>query len=237
MEEGRGPDREAMKGPRPYLEHPPTVIGILSGEISRFSAFSESLVHLDKPQVHAFAWSKGSIIVDGMNDMVRQLPAIDEEFERVCGRKAEFLWILGDDHTFDRRALLDLLELDLDLVVPLCMQRNPPYLPVVCDEDGYTLDLPETGTHEIGIAGGAGMLVKRWVLDAIGDPWFEGPAEDHNFCRSARAVGAKLWCSTDVRFGHIAPHITYPHYDNGWQAAVQLDRAGETIIVLDAMTV
>ena len=64
------------------------------------------------------------------------------------------------------------------------------------DDDGMVwqvaADLPEDDLTEIWSAGSAGMLVKRHVFDAVGDPWFTpapdaiGLNEDINFCRKVR---------------------------------------------------
>src|SRR5262249_50864063 len=139
-------------------------------------------------------------VVENLNQIVRQLR--DED---------EWLWILGDDHVWPQDTLMRLLGAmdenpEIDVLVPLVVKRNPPWHLVLFHEAGAYEDglprwrpyeweeVPEAGPFEVDAAGNAGMLVRRGVLDAIGDPWFRSSGgvvlnEDVMFCRAAREHG------------------------------------------------
>ena len=65
------------------------------------------------------------------------------------------------------------------------------------------------------------MLIKRRVLEAIDDPWFEpsqdavGLNEDLNLCRKIREAGFTLWCDPTALLGHISHYTVYPHWQDG----------------------
>lgn len=204
-------------------------IGVISSDLARYSDFSSSLAIMLKPDGARLIWTKTTDVTGNCNTICRNMIG-------------EWLWLMGDDHVFDPDILFRLLEHDVDIVVPLCFTRTPPFRPVVFshqnEHDEFVVaDLPEHGLHEIHAAGSAGMLIRRWVLDAIGDPWFEtttaGLNEDLTFCAKARAVGAKLFCDVDTPLGHIATHTVWPDYREeppDWHPNLVLD--AQTVIPL-----
>jgi len=194
-------------------------IGILSGDLSRYADFSIALMHQQTPVGTKLIWTKGVDVVGNMNQMVR-------------GMHGDWLWILGDDHVFDPDLLVRLLHRNVDVVVPLCLKRSPPYDPVVYSHQndrgeyvGYH-DLPSSGLVEVHAAGSAGMLVRRTVLDALEDPVFEshgGLNEDLTFCAKLRAAGFRIWCDTDAHLGHIGQVDVWPVFKDGeWQINLHL---------------
>lgn len=203
-------------------------IGVLSSDLARYADFAIALMHHQSPPGTKLIWTKSNDIVGNMNSMVR-------------GMQGDWLWILGDDHVFDFDLLTQLLARDVDIVVPLCLKRTAPYDPVVYagqNEKGeyYGVhDLPEHGLVEIHAAGSAGMLVRRHVLDAIGDPVFEtgggGMNEDLTFCAKARAAGFTIWCDVEARLGHIGILCIWPVFEDGeWKIQLQLGN-GQNITV------
>jgi len=73
----------------------------------------------------------------------------------------------------------------------------------------------------VDAAGSAGMLIKREVLDEMGDPWFystkdtEGRGvvlnEDVTFCTRARHEhGFTVYASADSTMGHIGIYNVRP---------------------------
>jgi hypothetical protein len=194
-------------------------IGVLSGDLTRYSDFVLALIHQTLPPGSKMVWTRGADVVGNMNQMVRNMVG-------------DWLWILGDDHVFDGDLLQRLLVHDADVVVPLCLKRIPPYDPVVYSHQnddglyvGYT-DLPEHGLVPVHAAGSAGMLVKRWVLDELEDPVFEshgGLNEDLTFCAKVRDLGAQIYCDVDAPMGHISNISAWPVYREGeWQIALHL---------------
>jgi hypothetical protein len=183
-------------------------IGVISGELARFSDFSIALLHLQKPVGTRLVWAKGADVTGNCNTLVR-------------GMVGDWLWILGDDHVFDPGLLVRLLAHDVDVVVPLCMKRTAPYDPVVYSgetEDGHHVvaDLPESGLVPIHAAGNAGMLIRRHVIEALEEPVFEsnrGQNEDLTFCRKAREAGFGIFCDVDAPLGHVGIVEVWPQRD------------------------
>jgi hypothetical protein len=192
-------------------EHPPGTVVIVSNELSRYSDFSISLVRLKAPVGTIMYWQKGVEIVKGINHGIRNM-------------QGEWVWILGDDHTFHGEVLLHLLNTQKDIIVPLCAKRDFPHYPVTYPKDTGTMYLQAPWSHikyggmmEVDGNGSAGMLIRKPVLDAIGDPWFEAGkmdgehiSEDLYFCRKAREKGFKVHVDTRQAIGHITPATIIP---------------------------
>lgn len=194
-------------------------IGVMSGELVH-ADFALALMHHHTPPGTKLVWTKGVDIVGNMNTMVR-------------AQTGDWLWVLGTDHVMDFDLLPRLIAHDVDVVVPLCLKRSPPYDPVVYSHQnelgeyvGYT-DLPSSGLVEVHAAGSAGMLIRRRVLDALDDPVFEshgGLNEDLSFCAKARDAGFRIWCDVDARLGHIGSVDVWPKLDRdgGWEIELRL---------------
>jgi hypothetical protein len=194
-------------------------IGVISGDLARYSDFSQALAILGKPDGTRLIWTKSVDVVGNCNTICRNY-------------KGGWVWMLGDDHVFDPDILVRLLQHEVGVVVPLCLKRTPPYDPVVYGRQNELgeyvgADLPRGGMARVHAAGSAGMLIRSEVLDAIDDPWFEshgGLNEDLTFCAKVREAGFELWCDVDCHLGHMAPHTVWPAFrENGWHADIQLD--------------
>lgn len=136
----------------------------------------------------------------------------------------EWLFIMGDDHMFEPTLLVDLLALELDVVVPLCLKKQAPYDPVVyggeeIDDEGriwyMQAELPATGIVPIHACGSAGMLIRKSVLDQLSRPIFQTTGaqmdEDLVLCRKIREeAGVQIHCSVDQRLGHLGFNGVYP---------------------------
>lgn len=184
-------------------------IGVLSGDMCH-SDFATALAHHQTPSGTKLIWTKSVDVVGNMNSIVR-------------GMAGDWLWVLGSDHVMDFDLLPRLLSHEVDVVVPVCLKRSPPYDPVIYshqNEKGHYVgltDLPEDGLVQVHAAGSAGMLIRRYVLDALSDPIFEshgGLNEDLSFCAKVRKVGYKLWCDTGARLGHISQVSVWPGPEN-----------------------
>jgi hypothetical protein len=212
----------------------PGTIGVQSGELSRFADFSRALVHLGRPEGTQLIWIKSIDIVGSANKIIQ-------------GMKGDWLWLMGDDHVFDPDILQRLLAHDVDVVVPLCLQRYPPFAPVVYSGQDpksgsfYVHDhLPEHGLVEVHASGDAGMLIKKHVLDAIPPPHYEtegkGLNQDVNFCKKIKAAGFKIYVDVDTVLGHINTYTVWPtRNEYGWAIGLQLD-ADNTITLNRAPT-
>lgn len=197
---------------------PPITIGVISATRTVMPAFARALAVMQKTDGMQLIWMESADVVGNCNAIIR-------------GSRGRSVWLMGDDHQFDPDVLLRLAAHRLDVVVPLCMKRTPPYDPVVYggqNERGeYTAaDLGPGGLHEVYAAGSAGMLISPRVIDAIGDPWFEshgGLNEDLTFCAKVRDAGYSIWCDTDIPLGHINTYTVWPEWRRGaWHVGLEL---------------
>jgi hypothetical protein len=206
------------------VEEGPGTIGVISGELARYSHFSVAMLHLQVPDGSKLAWDPSANITGQCNDLVK--------FARRT--EAEWLWIIGDDHVFQPDIIHKLLAHNVDVVVPNCLQKSAPFSPVIykgLNEQGHhalEMDPPETGLHQIFAAGSAGMLIRRHVLDALPIRPFTTTGghqnEDLEFCRAVREAGFEIWCDVETHLGHIGTTVVWPHYmeEYGWGAILDL---------------
>lgn len=201
-------------------------IGILAQELSRFSSFGYSLDALKRPPGTTSIWSAGTPlannVIEAQNWFVREM-------------KGDWLWILGDDHTFGEDALMDLLAHDTDIVCPVNVMRAPPFHPLIFDNVGKRYNWSsldgKSGLVEVSACGNAGMLVRRHVFEAMEPPWFEWAPQgspyagsDLAFCWKAWQAGFRVHVDMDTRFGHttIATFIPVPMGDGSYGVAMQV---------------
>lgn len=183
---------------------PHGTIVLPTGEQSRFNAFHANLERLRERTPSTKRWNAGLDIAFNCNDAIRR-------------RVGEWVWIIGDDHTFAPDIIERLWADDVDVVVPLVLQRNHPHRLVIYHADGSPIELEpgQRGLVPVGLAGSAGMLVREHVLTAIGDPWFriagtERQSEDIGFCQNVTRAGFRIFCDLDVMMGHIATVEVWP---------------------------
>ena len=89
--------------------------------------------------------------------------------------------------------------------------------------------------------GQAGMLVKKHVLDRIGDPWFKcgqlDPGrlqEDMMFCREIQLLGYTVWVDQDVIFDHhFTMGVTARRHEGKWVPALKSPN-GQVMVLPDA---
>ena len=221
--------------------HPPGAICIASGELSRYPSFPSSLINLLRPQGTTIEWHCGLNVAANFNAGVRRMMA---------NPALQWAWIMGDDHEFEPTTLLRLLNREVDVVVPLCVRRQPPFIPVLFKEPENDTPLgqfpphhwhqiPSHGLHEVYTAGSAGMLIRRHVLEKIADPWFELGRmgkdlsnEDTYFCQKAQQAGARIYADTDVQLGHWTPMAMWPARTESGVWAVGLDLGQNIKVVL-----
>jgi hypothetical protein len=184
-------------------------VGVVASEAARYTQFAIALSALEMPGDSVLRWVISGDRVSGQNELVKNL-------------HGDWLFIMGDDHAFGPGLLRQLLAHDVDVVVPLCLSRRTPFNPYCFQKrDGMVpLDLsacPSKGLVEVEAAGSAGMLIRRHVLEAVGDPWFEymSEGEDIAFCDKARAAGFKIHVDLGAPLGHIASTILWPSFNGG----------------------
>jgi hypothetical protein len=198
---------------RPEIEanYPPGAICIASGELARWPHFTHTMLHVLRPKDSTIEMHCGLNVAANFNAGIRRM---------LADPSLRWAWIMGDDHEFEPDTLLRLLARCQDILVPLVVRRQPPFIPVLFKEPlpntprgqfpPYHWDeLPAHGLQEVHVAGSAGMLIHRRVFERMTDPWFEvGHAgidlmnEDVHFCEKARAAGFTIMADMDVQLDH-----------------------------------
>lgn len=191
----------------------PGTVALPCGELGRYHAFTYCLAALTYPAGSRLGMAKGLSIPSNLNTIIRNMVG-------------DWVWLIGDDHVFQPDIIQQLGRNDVDVVVPLCVRRQPPFSLVVFkgeDDDGYVPfaydEIPD-GLFEVHAAGTAGMLIRRHVLEAVGDPWFENAdreqaTEDLEFCRKIRQGGFRIHADPTVLLGHIGTFTAWPRRVNG----------------------
>ena len=149
--------------------------------------------------------------------------------------QGEWLWLLGDDHTFEPDLLLSLLKHNVDVVVPVCARRAPPFLSLLYKDLDIANDVCTVyaweelalldGVIPVAGAGSGGMLIRKYVLDALAKPRFENAVtrsgyvvgEDMTVCDKINRAGFTIWADLAQTMGHISPCAIWPvRTDAGW---------------------
>lgn len=145
------------------------------------------------------------------------------------------LFIDQDTVEFDAQCMLRMAAHDLPIVSAYICRRSPPFDPVHrymgdgCiptvpqPDEAETIRLEEGGVEECWGVGMAFTLIKREVLEAVGDPyfrfvpagyhtkdpnsgWFNG--EDFSFCEIAREKGYSNFVDCGIHLGHMREEPT-----------------------------
>ena len=171
---------------------------------------------------------EGHSVAQNMNN------AIQDSFLPLA--EFQWIWLIGDDHVFAPDTLSRLLERGVDLVAPLTPSRSNGG-PVIQKPgpDGRDLQLtwpevPRGGLMDVTACSGAGLLIRRQVVEKVSPPWFElGTivpdvfSEDLAFYRKARAAGFRLYVDLDVQIGHTTPVTLWPALTSaGWSVILDI---------------
>lgn len=227
------------------LDHPPGVICIASGELARYPHFTHSMLNVLRPKGTQVHMGIGLNVAANFNSGVRQMMATPG---------LEWVWIMGDDHEFDPTTLLRLLDHELDIVVPLVVRRQPPFIPVLFKKPQsdtplgqfppfHWQDLPPDGllgpADGLYTCGSAGMLIRRHVIEALTDPWFEMGKmgkdltnEDTHFCLKAQELGFTIHADLDTRMDHWTPVSLRPVQTETGVWTVALNLGGNIVVSL-----
>jgi GT2 family glycosyltransferase len=221
------------------------MIGLVCGEIGRFSDVIPSLIGLHKPPGTVFFKTSTLGPAAGFN-------IIGQHF--ISDPTLEWLFLTNDDNLCPSDTLPRLwahIERgDADAVSGLYFGRIQPFEPILFDSvewrDGrrwYTRHLMsdgESGLIPAVVVGDGCLMVRRRVMEAINQPWWEygetlTDACDHDvvFSRKVREAGFKLACDLDLTVGHIATIVVQPHRQPDGKWKVHL-RQEQRVIGLDA---
>ena len=179
--------------------------------------FLKSILGMRKVGEVQFQISCSSLIYDARNGLVKR--AIEGGFDRI-------LW-LDSDMDFDPD-LMERLSADMadgrEYVTALFFKRKAPVKPCIYSELAYMRnpdngnltpiavcleDYPQDQLFEIAASGMAATMMTvdlaRRVQEKFGQPFSPqlGFGEDLSFCGRAKQVGARMWCDSRIKVGHV----------------------------------
>lgn len=206
-------------------QHPPGVVALITGDLTRYGVCMQSIMALQVPPRSVNAWNMGVLIARGLNSAFQTMMDLPH---------AQWVWVMGDDHTFDPDVILRLLDREVDVVAPLCLNRLPPMDPTIVENDHepkgrmkYLEDLPTSGLYKLRpeeTCGDAGLLIRRKVLEALPSPWYDKrisgaiAAEDQAFVQRIKDAGFDVHIDVDVQIGHVGLTEFKPVLKNGkWE--------------------
>ncbi len=219
--------------------HPAGTVALAAGISPRYYEFTQSLDQLQVPDGTIFNLRRSCDVAMNFNNCLRSMAG-------------DWVFFLGDDHTFPPDLLFKFLDYHVDVVVPITPCKTAPFAPCVIHgpEDGRIWDdqMPLYTWEELSgdgllalpkgdFIGQAGMLVRKHILDAIGDPWFKPGkldpgrlAEDLWFCHELQEKGFTVWVDQTTIFEHwFSMGITARKHDGRWVPAL---RSGLMTMVL-----
>ena len=136
--------------------------------------------------------------------------------------KCDYLFFLDDDMIFNEDVLVNLIKQDKDIVGALTFIRSEPHEPsfYTQNSDGETYNpVLLWNPNELikcDAIGMAATLIKTPILEKMKEKshfykdmfgFFEGYAEDLNFCKKAVNLGFSVYCDTSLVVGHLTSKI------------------------------
>lgn len=197
---------------------PNGLISISRNYLGRYMEFDVCLANIRSQYSYAINIERGVDIVRNFNKSIHAL----------IRHKLDWIWMLGDDHVFAPDLLDRLLKRDVEVVVPLCLQRSEPILPVLRRDKGNG-EMKKVGFDFLpknpGLVrlpkdiytGNAGMLVKRAVFERIEFPWLEQgqltPGRggfDLYLCKRLHELDIPIFLDTENVLGHMTHVALWP---------------------------
>lgn len=216
-------------------DHGPGAVGFIGGEIARYHSFTMCFSGLMIPVGTKPLSGIGYESAYNRNAVIRTAYMVEKN--STDGWKFEWVQIWDDDHVFPPNTLISLLDTQADVVVPFYTQRQPPFRPCIYkrehEKGGWEIfdwtDLEgKSGLLPVAAAGAGGVVIRRRVLDALGDDnWFEhegNVGEDMAFFRKCLAAGFQPHVALDIPLGHTSPVEVWPNRNaaGNWGARVDL---------------
>lgn len=211
-------------------------IGIIHRTIG-YPIFWQSLHRLAKPPGNTYVISnEGTSMHRQRNDVVRQ----------ALERGADWLLFCDDDHVTPPDFLMRLFAHDVPFVGGLYFTRTPPHhttclveqpVYITPEERFRSLDKPEfagTGLKRVDVLGMGFTLIRREVLEAVGDPWFEMGTfgtDDIFFCLKARDAGFPPMVDLSLTVPHIGLKAVVWNGEN-----LQICDPGAAVTIADGFT-
>ena len=198
-----------------------------TGEVFRFTESAKAFSNFHVPSESYVEWRCGALVTDNLNKGMAKIMTYDEG-------KLQWIWVMGDDHSYPAEVLMNLLERELDVVVPLCLNRIPPLDPFITVWDGdkkargkhiteLPTDQPLYKLAENETCGDAGLLIRRHVMNKLKFPYYDHSrtgslgADDQWFIKDIQDAGFDVYIDLENVLGHLTPLNIIPiKTDKGW---------------------
>lgn len=203
--------------------HGPGVVAVITGDLLRYAQAARSIANLHAPNNSCEFWKMANNVANSINEAFQT--TLDNPDYQWC-------WLMGDDHVFHEETLINLLDRDVDCIVPLCLNRYPPFEPVIIKDKKpkFLGDMPLEGLYELQegeACGDAGLLIRRHVLEVLRPPWYDRlrsgalGVDDQVFTDRLKRAGFPVYCDMDTRIGHMTPITLLPIQKNGqWEVRI-----------------
>lgn len=205
-------------------QHPGGTIAVVASDRPRYFELVDALVGTQVPAGTHFVRINHYNVATARNLALKQA-------------KGEWIWFIDDDHMWGSDTLMRLLDRNVDVVGPLVARRHPPFDPQVFnkfDPDHFEdnvihtwdtlqmhLDLGTT-LLEVVAMGTPGLLVRRYVWEALQPYPFEWPHKDSNkvtedtwFTWKAYQAGFRVCVDLTVPFPHLTTLAVYAYSKDG----------------------
>lgn len=204
--------------------HPQGTIVMVTGELTRYAKTMQDLAMLLVPRGTGIAWHAGPAVKKNV-DFGFQFVANDPN--------SSWAWIMGDDHSFHPRTLLNLLDHEVDVVAPLCMTRAPEFTTSLWRKGRNVrlAELPDVDLYKLvddETYGDAGLLLRKRVIAKTGPPWQDDikcgsfTVEDRIFANKVRKAGFDFHVDLGTAIGHITPCEIIPEKGpDGWKTILK----------------
>ena len=179
--------------------------------------FLKSILALAKPEGTRVGVISGSLIYDARNQLAAM--AINGNYDRVFWLDSDM--VFAPDLLCRMGALMD-EDPGREMIAGLFFTRRYPIMPCIYsflgERDGspgfeFYEDYPRDSLFEIQGCGFGAVLMTtdliRRVANRYGHPFspIQPFGEDFSFCIRARETGAKIWCDSRVKVGHVGMSI------------------------------
>lgn len=147
---------------------PPGGIVLITGEILRYADAMAAVSDLRPPTGSRRAWRRSCMVAKQLNEGIHAILSHPE---------MEWVFIMGDDHTFTSDTIDRLLRRNEPVVAPLCLNRGAPFWPTVhqrLPERRVRIkpmgEFPKEGLYTLAAnetCGDSGLLIRRHVFEAM----------------------------------------------------------------------
>ena len=183
------------------------------------TAFLNSLLKMHADPTCVFAITQATLIYDARNRL----------YERAMEDGCDYIMFLDSDMTFEpdilERLTADML-LGYEFVTGIYFKRKNPITPTIYSRVDYVtkdgmiwpeadamMEYPKDQVFEIAACGFGGCMMKtdliHRVRERFGPPFSPmiGFGEDLSFCKRATEIGAKLFCDSKIKLGHVMQSV------------------------------